>query len=144
MTITCAVTGTTTASCKQTVIRPADDLDPNAGDGGGATATGGGDEEIFSTVSGTDTGLVTEVLETTLAGSDMTYYPVTVTAGSLKSGGEGGGSGSTTSGTGSAAASGSESASASGGSGSSGAGQLMIEVIGVATAGSIALLMVML
>jgi hypothetical protein len=150
MTITCAVTGTTTASCKQTVIRPVDDMDPNVG--GGATATGGGDEgEIFSTVSGTDTGLVTEALETTLAGSDMTYYPVTITAGSLKSGGEGDGgsgsgseSGSTMSGTGTAAASASESASASGGSGSSGAGQLVIEILGVAAAGSIGLLMVML
>jgi hypothetical protein len=140
MTIACAVTGTTTASCKQTVIRPADDMEPNGG------YYGSGDDEIFSTVSGTDSGLVTQALETTMAGTDMEYYPVTITAGSLKSAGEsGGGSGSATSGTG-AAASASESASASAdaGSGASGAAQLMIEVVGVAAAGSIALLMVVL
>lgn len=148
MTIACAVTGTTTASCKQTVIRPVDDMDPNAGG-----ESGGGDEqENFSTVSGTDTGLVTEALETTLAASDMTFYPVTITAGSLKSGGGGGGEGSsTTSGTAGSSAAGAsgsgESANASGGGGSGssgGAGQLVLEVVSVVAAGSIALLMVML
>ncbi|KPI42737.1 uncharacterized protein AB675_2071 [Cyphellophora attinorum] len=159
MTVGCELTGSptaTTGACKQTVVASLDDL--GVGDGlttdEGLTATGD--------ASGSGTGLTTEVTTTTFAGSDITYYPVTITAGTLKSGGGGSesasetgsssasesasgtGSGSSASATGGGSSTTSAAASGSGGSSGSGSAIVLVQVSGLALAGFVAVAMIVL
>ena len=104
---------------------------------------------LLESTTGSD-GKVTEVLSTSLTGTDMEYFPATVTAGELNgstgiptdtSSTGGGATGTGSAGSTSAGVSGS--ASGSSGSGSSGASQVMLKGSGL-TVGLVALAMVML
>jgi hypothetical protein len=159
MTVGCQLTGSPTATtgvCQQTVIASLDDLivSGDLTSDEGLTAT--------SDASGSGTGLTTEVTMTTFASSDITYYPVTITAGTLKSGGGTGASAGETgssSGSQSASETGSSSgaeatgggssttsaaASGSGGSSGSGSTSVMVQVSGLALAGFVAVAMIIL
>lgn len=84
MSIRCDIADSTTATCSQTIMGPAYMLEEDG-------------PEITTQTADLDTSRVTSTLTTTtFASSDISYYPVTITAGALKTGGEDDAASSTT------------------------------------------------
>lgn len=120
MTMGCEITDSSTATCSQTIIGQALMIDE------------GGPDARTQTDADT-TAITTTSTTTTLAPSEVSYYPVTITAGALKTGDE----------SDAASSSAGASASSTGASGSSDAGRLALSAPG-ALVGLVALGMMML
>lgn len=127
MTMGCEIIGSTTATCSQEITA----LEyMQTADSPMVTET---QPDIDTTA------LTTSATTTTLASSELSWYPVTITAGALKTGDEAAAGSSTT---GSGAASSTGSASSAGADGTSDAGRIALKASGV-LAGFAALVMML-